>query len=54
MASNQRQIVITQDPSETIESMTISWPGGLTRTLIPSEITPFMPVVEQRAAAAVP
>lgn len=54
MASNQRQIVITLGPSETIESMTIFWSGGLTQTMIPSVITPFMPIMAERAAAAVP
>ncbi len=54
MASNQRQIVIALDPSETIDSVTVFWPGGLTQTLPPSEIEPFMLVVENRTASAIP
>jgi tetratricopeptide (TPR) repeat protein len=54
MASNERQIVIVLNPSETIDSLTIFWPGGLTQTLTASDFAPHTLLVENRTAAALP
>ncbi|MFO1002872.1 MAG: FG-GAP-like repeat-containing protein [Planctomycetaceae bacterium] len=54
MASNERQLVITLGSSETIESVTIFWPGGLTQTLTASEFAACTLIVEQRPWAAIP
>lgn len=54
MASNERQIVMALGPSETIESLTIFWPSGLTQTLTNSDFDACTLVVERRIAAAMP
>ena len=54
MASNQRQIVIALGPSETIDLLTIFWPGGLTQTLIASDLAASTLIVEKRVPTDMP